>query len=235
MNVFINDVIESLNTYQDLERKELAKGYHPTSMKIIGVTNPNIKKIIKELRHITGSYTPRKKIDLAKSLLNTGIFECQQIAYEFLGKDKSVQMEITEKDVDDLNQNLDNWVSVDSFSIFISGKAWRNGIISNAKIKNYLNSNNHWIRRIALVSTVPLNLKSQGGKGDTKKTLEICSLAVHDHNDMIVKALSWALRELSKSDKTSVELFLEKYEEKLHTLVKREVRNKLLTGRKNPF
>ncbi len=54
-----------------------------------------------------------------------------------------------------------------------------------------------------MVSTVALNLKSRGGTGDTPRTLHVCEQVVDDHHDMIRKALSWALRELSKSDRES--------------------------------
>lgn len=72
-------------------------------------------------------------------------------------------------------------------------------LISTEKVKGYLTSNDFWIRRIAVVATVSLNQKARGGHGDSKRTVEICRLVVDDHNDMIVKALSWALRELAKS------------------------------------
>ena len=55
----------------------------------------------------------------------------------------------------------------------------------------------------------------------------------HDREDMIVKALSWALRELSKHDKPAVENFMGKYDEVLAGRVRREVYTKLKTGRKN--
>jgi 3-methyladenine DNA glycosylase AlkD len=83
------------------------------------------------------------------------------------------------------------------------------------------------------VSTVPLNVKSHGGTGDAKRTLAVCRLLVDDRDDMVVKALSWALRALSKREPNRVEAFLKKYEERLASLVKREVRNKLTTGRKD--
>jgi 3-methyladenine DNA glycosylase AlkD len=50
---------------------------------------------------------------------------------------------------------------------------------------------------------------------------------------MVVKALSWALRELSKSDKPAVEKFMETYDLQLAGRVRREVYTKLQTGRKN--
>jgi 3-methyladenine DNA glycosylase AlkD len=46
--------------------------------------------------------------------------------------------------------------------------------------------------------------------------------------------LSWALRDLSKRDRSAVEKFLKEHEKELAARVKREVRNKLTTGVKNP-
>jgi len=51
---------------------------------------------------------------------------------------------------------------------------------------------------------------------------------------MVVKALSWALRELAKRDPQAVSAFLTEHEAALAARVVREVRNKLTTGRKNP-
>jgi 3-methyladenine DNA glycosylase AlkD len=51
---------------------------------------------------------------------------------------------------------------------------------------------------------------------------------------MVVKALSWALRELIPHDPDAVRNFLSQHEEVLAARVKREVRNKLTTGLKNP-
>ena len=95
-----------------------------------------------------------------------------------------------------------------------------------------MKSDDFWIRRIAIVATVSLNQKARGGKGDVKRTLEICKIAVADHEDMINKALSWALRELTKIDKEPVKEFIEKYKDELHPRVIREVNNKLKTGTK---
>lgn len=50
---------------------------------------------------------------------------------------------------------------------------------------------------------------------------------------LIVKALSWALRELSKSDKPAVERFMDKYDLQIAPLAHREIYMKLETGRKN--
>ena len=87
---------------------------------------------------------------------------------------------------------------------------------------------------MALVSTVALNMRSHGGYGDAERTLAICRLLVEDYDDMVVKALSWALRELVGHDSKAVRAFLGEHEGVLAARVKREVRNKLRTGLKNP-
>jgi len=51
---------------------------------------------------------------------------------------------------------------------------------------------------------------------------------------MVVKAMSWALRELSKRDAQAVSGFVAEYEDSLAPRVLREVRNKLSSGLKNP-
>jgi 3-methyladenine DNA glycosylase AlkD len=81
---------------------------------------------------------------------------------------------------------------------------------------------------------VALNMRSHGGPGDVPRTLAVCRLLVADHEDMVGKALSWALRELVVHDPQAVETFLQEHQEALAARVKREVRNKLATGLKNP-
>ena len=59
-------------------------------------------------------------------------------------------------------------------------------------------------------------------------------MLVDDHDDMVVKAMSWALRVLIVHDPQTVREFLAEYDQVLAARVKREVRNKLATGLKNP-
>ena len=89
-----------------------------------------------------------------------------------------------------------------------------------------------WWRRAALVSTVALNVRSKGGKGDVRRTLAVCSLLVDNHEDMVAKAMSWSLRELIIHDPQAVLKFLDEHKQKLTARVKREVKNKLITGLK---
>ena len=233
MKELIHDILASLEELSDPGRKKFAAGSYPTKMKILGVNNPGLNLINKELKQKTKAFTPLEKLHLVKALFKTEIFECQHLAFKFIEKEKKTLSLLTEKEIDDLSYNLDNWVSVDNFGALIVGYAWREGIIDIEKVKLYLLSPDFWIRRIAVVATVSLNQKARGGTGDARQTLEICSMVVEDHEDMINKALSWALRELSKVDPDPVYEFVERYKDKLHKRVLREVLHKLEKGTKN--
>lgn len=123
---------------------------------------------------------------------------------------------------------------IDMFGCYLAGPAWREHQLSERLIHSWARSKDRWWRRAALVSTVPLNNKARGGTGDTRRTLEVCDLLIDDRDDMVVKAVSWALRELAKSDPDAVREFLNRNRGHLAARVIREVDNKLSTGLKNP-
>jgi 3-methyladenine DNA glycosylase AlkD len=139
-----------------------------------------------------------------------------------------------EKEIEEFGEGMNSWGTVDTFARRLSGPAWLRGQISDELIHKWAHSEDRWWRRAALVSTVALNVRSHGGHGDAQRTLSICKLLVEDRDDMVVKAMSWALRELVIHDPDSVRAFLEKHENVLAARVKREVWNKLRTGLKNP-
>ncbi|HPF92723.1 MAG TPA: DNA alkylation repair protein [Tenuifilaceae bacterium] len=229
----MKDIRKSLEEFADDKRIEFAKKSYPTEMQVIGVNVPNLKIVLKELRKLTKSFENHEKLELIKLLINENVFELQQVAFEYLQTEKNLYKSLTEEFIESIEKYLDNWLSVDYFGAIVVGCAWRENLISTEKVKKYLKSNDFWIRRIAVVATVSLNQKARGGLGDSKRTLEICRLVVNDHNEMIVKALSWALRELSKIDKDSVIDFINENKSSLHKKVLREVNNKLETGLKN--
>lgn len=226
-------IVEGLKVLADPVRLERSLANFPTSMEVLGVSSPNMKLLIKEIWTDLKSFSPEEFLQLAFNLVDTRFLECNMVAFELLWKNKKALQLLSLKEVEKLGVNMDNWVTTDTFSIMISGFAWRENQISDTDILSWLKSDNRWWRRAAVVSTVTLNLRSRGGKGDAHRTLMVCEKVVGECDDMIVKALSWALRELSKSDKQAVEEFMEKYDEQLAGRVRREVYTKLETGRKN--
>jgi hypothetical protein len=132
-----------------------------------------------------------------------------------------------------LGAGLDSWGAVDAFGRYISGPAWGRGRVGDDLIQGWTASPDRWWRRAALVSTVPLNLRAAGGTGDTARTLDICERLLDDRDDMVVKALSWALRELVEWEPGAVRAFLDRHGPAVAARVRREVTSKLVTGLKH--
>ena len=79
-----------------------------------------------------------------------------------------------------------------------------------------------------------MNSRVHGGRGDVRRTLGVCRRLAGDRDPMVVKALSWALRELAKGEPAAVRDYLSAQGDGLAAQVRREVRNKRETGLKNP-
>jgi 3-methyladenine DNA glycosylase AlkD len=172
-------------------------------------------------------------IDLALQLLDKpGIHRF--VAYELIKHHRSAATSLRERALEQLGRGMDEWSEVDCFACYLSGPAWREHQVTDRLIHRWARSKDRWWRRAALVSTVPLNSKAQGGGGDTQRTLEVCRMLMADRDDMVVKAMSWALRELSKRDPNTVKRFVEEHRDVVAPRVIREVGNKLSTGLKNP-
>lgn len=148
-------------------------------------------------------------------------------------KHPTARTKIDWKYLEPLGNRMDSWGLVDAFAA-LAGPAWRAGQVTDARVMRWTRSKSRWWRRAALVCTVFLNRRTLGGTGDTPRTLMVCEALVSDRDDMVVKGMSWALRDLLKRDRPAVERFLQEHEGELAARVKREVRNKLTTGRKNP-
>ncbi len=229
----VDEIIKTLEDLRTPKRKEMTRRTAPTSQRVLGVTNPDIQGVIKALRSRYKEWTEREWIGLCKALVDQGIFECQVVAFEIISRDRKLLNALGYEDVKNLGRNLDNWASVDHYSVGIYGVLWGKGVVKDHHIEKLLRSDKVWERRVAVVSTVALNLKSRGGNGDTPRTLAVCEKVVDERQTMIWKALSWALRELSKRDRDAVCEFLEKHGHRMSKSVIREVSHKLEFGTKN--
>ena len=173
-------------------------------------------------------------VELAHYLLDRGKPDYRFLAYELVAHHKAALGSVGSVELARLGRGIDSWESVDTFGIYISGPIWRERQVPDSLIHRWARSEDRWWRRAALVSTVPLNMKSRGGTGESERTLAVCEMLISDRNDMVVKALSWALRELAERKPAQVRAFIRQHERELPARALREVRNKLETGLKNP-
>jgi 3-methyladenine DNA glycosylase AlkD len=218
----------------DAQRREVTSRYFRTRLEVLGVPVPQIREVVRRVHRQLGKEPPRKVVGLARILHAGRTHEGRQAGYELLERRMDARALLDTPQIRGLGDGNDNWASVDAFCVCVSGRAWREGRLTDEDIFRWARSRDRWWRRAALVSTVPLNLRSRGGTGDPSRTLAICGSLVLDRDPMVAKGLSWALRSAIPHDREAVRTFVEEWWEELPSLVRREVRNKLETGRKNP-
>jgi 3-methyladenine DNA glycosylase AlkD len=193
---------------------------------------PSERAVCRRLFRELAPARPEFILALARELLQA--YDHRWIAYELIESHPEAFQRLGQADLEELGRGIDSWWTVDSFARTLAGPAWLNGQVPDALIHRWAGSEDCWWRRAALVSTVALNVRSHGGFGDVQRTLAVCRLLVDDHDDMVAKAMSWALRHLVIHDPDAVRRFLAEHEAALAPRVKREVRAKLATGLKNP-
>jgi len=177
---------------------------------------------------------PEFVIEIGRRLLAQEGSYRRFVAYELVSHHRQALGSLRGRELVELAQTLDSWVSVNTFALYLAGPCWREGQVPDRLIEAWAKSGDRWWRRTALVCTVALNSKARGGWGDTKRTLKICRMLLADRDDMVVKAQSWALREVAVRDPEAVHKFLSTHKHRLAARVLREVRNRLTTGLKNP-
>jgi 3-methyladenine DNA glycosylase AlkD len=209
------------------EDAENLKRYFITRMRVLGIRAPILRQLVNQERPALLMTEGEDVVGLGKALVNSQIFEARQFAYLMINANAHAMQALSENDLIQLGQGMDNWASVDTYSTLLSGICWRDGKIPDATIQNWTGSDNPWWRRAALVSTIPLNLKSRGGKGDLDRTLDISNRLKGDPDRMVRKALSWALRELSKRYPKEVYDFLEVNRQTIPIFIRHEVMLKL--------
>ncbi len=196
----------------------------------------NVRNVRKEFSKRLVNTSPQIVVSISIHVLRLDRpgFEYRLVSYELVAYHKSALRSLGEKELEILGQGISSWGEVDTFACYLAGPAWRECQVPDELIYSWASSEDRWWRRTALVCTVALNNKARGGKGDTTRTLDVCRLLVRDRDDMVVKAMSWSLRELSRRHPDAVQAFLLEYKGILAPRVVREVNTKLTTGLKNP-
>lgn len=219
---------------QNFEHQKIAQELFEDIQKIEIKNVPNLRRIRKKYSKILAEASPEQVLEFVRDFIKKDIKDFRWIPFEIVQCHQTAIRAFGVKELEEFGTDINSWGAVDIFAGFLAGPAWRNKQVPDELILNWAHSTDFWWRRVALVCTVPLNRITMGGQGDVERTLKICRELAADKNDMVVKALSWALRELIRHSREAVLNFLKENENVLAGRVKREVMNKLTTGVKNP-
>jgi 3-methyladenine DNA glycosylase AlkD len=214
------------------ENIRLAKEIH-SRLDLLTVPNTAaVRAIRREFSARIASAAPESVVQLALHLLDQNSDLLRFFSYELVSRHKAALEQLTTGDLLKLGKGLNSWSSVDCFAMYLSGPLWAHGRVPDRTIATWARSKDRWWRRTALVSTVALSRR--GDSDDLRRVAQICALLAADRDDMVVKALSWALREIAKKNPKVVRTFLIEHRHNLGARVIREVNSKLTTGLKTP-
>lgn len=219
MNTETDNVTELITSIE----KEMSVPHKPAELRALR------KKYSKLLNEQWGSIVIR----LAQSLLRRKAPGGRWMAYELIVHHPKAPSMIGGLELFRLGLGADSREAIDLFASYLVGPAWRDGRINDGFVEYWARSSNkHW-RRGALIATISLNAKEQGGVGDARRTLAICQMLVDEHDEMVVRAMITALRELQKHEPKAVARFLAENRTKLAPRIVREFGVKLVTIRKS--
>jgi 3-methyladenine DNA glycosylase AlkD len=211
--------------------KQLTAEVEKAILSARSLSTPVLRAIRKKISRKIISWDRQIIIEAALTLISRNRVH-RFIPYELVQNHPAAIDGITWSEVEQLGEGMGSWSEVDSFGCFISGPAWATERISDSKMKGWAKSSDRWRRRAALVSTLALNGCSPA-RDSTTRTLEICAALINDRDEMVVKAMSWALRRLGTRDPEAARGFINQQRERIASLVVREVARKLETGRKD--
>lgn len=156
--------------------------------------------------------------------------EQKWVAYELIRHHPGAFAAIGADEIEGFAARTASWYAVDGLGTVLTGALWAKGQLPDALFDAWSRSENRWLRRAALVATVGRNAVGP----DPERTFALCLRLAEDRDDMVEKAVSWALRWLAQKDRAVVDAFWDTHADCFRPRVRREVGHKLTTGRKTP-
>ena len=225
-------LLEQIRQHADPEHQATVSRVVPTGLKVYGLRVPQLRDIARAWGRVHQQVALDDLVALVDSLWNGESREERMLFTYLFEHHKHLVPDLTRADFERWRRGLDNWEMTDGLGWVMA--LWLLGD-SDTRL-DYLGEliadEDVWSRRLALVSTTPIN---RGHTGFTipDLTLELVDRVKEERHPMITKAVSWALREMTKSHPDRVVTYLEENREVLAAHVVREVRNKLRTGLKS--
>ncbi|WP_428516935.1 DNA alkylation repair protein [Roseovarius sp.] len=203
----LDDALDRLRAQAEPGRAEGMADYHKVPRDYLGVPNPAINDLTTEWRR---ALIVEERVALADALWRTNVFEARLAAAKLL-----TQARITPDDavwalITSWLPDLDSWAIADH-AMMAGQKRLMADLSRMNEVETWTTSDSHWIRRAAMVVTLPLakinNLKPTEAEA-RERVLGWAAGYVQDTEWFIQKSVAWWLRDLSKHDPDRVRAFM---------------------------
>ena len=216
-----DDALAELTAAGDAEDAAGAAAYHKAARPYLGVRNPVIDGIVKRWR---ASLDDPQRVELASDLWDTDIHEAMIAAAKLLTQARIKDDEAVWRLVASWVPGLDAWAVADH----AAGAGSRRLAADPSrldKVESWTTHENFWVRRAALVFTLPWakqNFPKPHERDARERILSWAASYVDDREWFIQKAIAWWLRDLSKRDPGRVQMFLDQYGEGMKAFARKE-------------
>jgi len=205
----------------------------PTGLKMYGVRVPQLREIARDWQRAHKAVAREDLMALVEALWDGESREEKMLALYLLQCYKRWIPGLTWAHFERWRQGLDNWEVTDGLGVRTLGP-W---LLADPEARldylwHLIADEEMWSRRLALVATVWLNRGYQD-LSFPDLTLKLIDRVKAERDPMITKAVSWALREMTKTHPDRVDAYVQQNRDALTAHVVREVNNKLRTGLKS--
>lgn len=175
-------------------RKEGSKSY--------GIRSPVLKEITKRFKKQIISMNLQERLNLAESFYKSGISEQASIANKVVGISVSQLKTEHLAFLDGVLEYFNSWGMTDDFCLSVSQPllALREKEMMKL-LEKWNKSGNMWKRRASVVTFTRKTAES--GKF-IDKTIEFCDRLIWDKEDLVQKAVGWALKDGMRADKKKI-------------------------------
>jgi len=189
-----------LKKLSDKQFAENIKKYLKSPYEFYGIHVPEIRTLAKRLHE---EHNLKEFYSVFNRLWKSGYHEEMSLAL--------YSLQLYEEDFDMSTwrflkpklKEIQTWDQIDAISTFIIGKILLKYPQLEKELWKLSKSKNFWMRRIAIVSTLP-RIK----KGDIRLTMQLAESYIYDKEDYIQKATGWMLREAGKQKPEIVKRFV---------------------------
>ena len=225
-------LLEQIRQCADPEYQATVSRMVPTGLKVYGLRVPQLRDIARAWGRAHQQVACDDLVALVGALWNGESREERMLFTYLLEHYKHLVPDLTRAHFERWRQSLDNWEMTDGLGWVLALWLLADPDTRLDYLGELIADEDVWSRRLALVATTPIN---RGHTGFTIPglTLQLVDRVKEERHPMITKAVSWALREMTKTHPDRVVTYLEENRGVLAARVVREVNNKLRTGLKS--
>ena len=226
-------LLEQIRSHVDPDYRAGVIRTLPTQLDIYGVRTAQHRKIAQNWRRAHKDIALDDLLPLVETLWLGRAQEERTMAIELLDQYRHHIPNLSWDHFERWRHQVDNWALADGLaSTLLAHWLAANPDDRLDRLWYLIAEEDVWSRRLALVATTPIN-RGRASFTLPDMTFELVDRVKEERHPMITKAVSWALRVLTKSYADRVSAYLEQNRDVLAKHVIREVNNKLRTGLKS--